>query len=125
MLSPSEPGELSVEGGLEVFGAVASSLEPRPRSSSRPSTVLRLYWLGRKENRRNKMKLPGFTAEASLYNSSEHYKPHTTFGVATQQIIPQRMKIRDVHCACDSQSDICVCDDGSVFNDVTGLIDMF
>ncbi len=66
------------------------------------------------------MNIPGFTAEASLYNTSQLYRLQTSFGTAAQEIIPQRMKLKTVQCACDSQSDICVCDDGRVFNDVTG-----
>jgi hypothetical protein len=72
------------------------------------------------------MNMPGFTAEASFYKTSQPYKLETGFGSGTerQAIIQQRIKLKNVNCACDSQSDICVCDDGSVFNDVTGLLDI-
>jgi len=72
------------------------------------------------------MNMPGFTAEVSLYKTSQRYKLEAGFanGAAKQTIIQQRIKLKDVRCACDSQSDICVCNDGSVFNDVTGLLDI-
>jgi len=71
------------------------------------------------------MKVPEFTADSSLYRTSRLYKTQTNFGATAQRVVPQRIKLKDVHCACDSRSDICVCDDGSVFNDVTGLLDLF
>ncbi len=76
--------------------------------------------------RRCEMHLPGFTAEVSLYKTRHLYKLTAGFapGTAKPTIIPQRIKLKTVHCACDSRSDICVCDDGSVFNDVTGLLDI-
>jgi hypothetical protein len=78
------------------------------------------------------MTLPGFTAEASLDTRRE--PPHHTgscmgwlarpLPLSEQGVIPQRIKLRTVHCACDSQTDICVCDDGRIFNDVLGLLDV-
>ena len=64
--------------------------------------------------------MPGFTAELSLYKTSQHYKLQTSLGAATQKLIPQRIKLRDVRCDCDGLTDICVCDDGSIFNIVLG-----
>lgn len=68
------------------------------------------------------MNIPGFTAEVSLYKTSRPYKLEAGFanGTAKQAIIQQRIKLRDVRCDCDALTDICVCDDGSVFNIVLG-----
>ena len=68
------------------------------------------------------MNLPGFTAEASLNQPSEHYinlNQHTG-SIAVNSVVPQRIKLRDVHCSCDTQTDICVCDNGRVFHNVLG-----
>jgi hypothetical protein len=64
--------------------------------------------------------MPGFTAEASLYKTSQHYELQPCSNTAMQRIIPQRIKLRDVRCDCDGLTDICVCDDGSIFNMVLG-----
>ena len=68
------------------------------------------------------MHMPGFTAEASLYESREPYDLTEGFAIATegQTIVPQRIKLRTVHCNCDTQTDICVCDNGRVFHNVLG-----
>lgn len=74
--------------------------------------------------------IPGFTADASLSYTSEHYRLANVLVDGTdgklalpkQMVVPQRIKLKDVQCACDTHSDICVCDDGSVFHQVLGLI---
>ena len=68
------------------------------------------------------MTLPGFTAEASLNQPSEHYinLNHDTGSIAVNSVVPQRIKLRDVRCDCDAQTDICVCDNGRVFHMVLG-----
>ncbi len=68
------------------------------------------------------MKMPGFTAKASLYRSRATYELAEGFARTTegQTIIPQRIKLRTVHCNCDTQTDICVCDNGRVFHNVLG-----
>ena len=68
------------------------------------------------------MNLPGFTAEASLDNASGGYKSEGRFAEAAdnQTVVPQRMKLRDVHCSCDPSTDICVCDNGRVLHMTLG-----
>lgn len=68
----------------------------------------------------NTVHMPGFTADASLYKISQHYKIQASLDMAPQAVIPQRIKLRDVRCDCDASTDICVCDDGSIFNMVLG-----
>ena len=66
------------------------------------------------------MNMPGFTAEASLYCTTHLYKAKTSFGNATQTVVPQRMKLTTVHCDCDAAPDICVCDNGRVLSMTLG-----
>lgn len=68
------------------------------------------------------MNVPGFTADASLNGPSEHYIFSEEYAGATndQGVTPQRMKLRDVRCRCDAQTDICVCDNGRVLHAVLG-----
>ena len=70
----------------------------------------------------NTINMPGFTAEVSLYKTSRPYRLEAGFanGTAKQAIIQQRIKEFDVRCDCDALSNICVCDDGSVFDIVLG-----
>jgi hypothetical protein len=56
------------------------------------------------------MRMPGFTAEVTLYPSHQEYRGQTYSGSSEQAIIPQRIKLRDVHCECDAQTDICNCE---------------
>jgi hypothetical protein len=64
------------------------------------------------------MSLPGFTAEASLYKTLEHYELEEGYaaGPDSPAIVPQRIKLRTVHCSCDPATDICVCDNGRVLS---------
>jgi hypothetical protein len=68
------------------------------------------------------MSTPGFTAEASLYRTNDHYKltDSWTNGIVGQEIIPQRIKLTEVRCVCDNATDICVCDNGRVFSNTLG-----
>jgi hypothetical protein len=66
------------------------------------------------------MNMPGFTAEASLYRTSESYELEAGFTDGTGEIIPQRIKLRTVYCSCDTQTDICVCSDGRVLSNTLG-----
>lgn len=71
--------------------------------------------------------IPGFTAEASLQEATALYRPEVEFanGAKGPAIFPQRIKLKEVRCNCDTQTDICACDDGSVFHQVLGLLDLF
>ena len=68
------------------------------------------------------MNLPGFTAEASLNQPSEHYITlnQDTGSIAANSVVPQRIKLRTVRCNCDPHTDICRCDNGRVFHNVLG-----
>ena len=68
------------------------------------------------------MNLPGFTAEASLNEPSEHYiNLNQDTGITTvNSVVPQRIKLRTVRCNCDPQTDICVCDNGRVLHYTLG-----
>jgi hypothetical protein len=37
----------------------------------------------------NTINMPGFTADASLYKTSQHYKIQASLGIAPQAVIPQ------------------------------------
>ena len=64
------------------------------------------------------MRIPGFTAEASLDGPSDRYRFSQEYvGTTTDQaVIPQRIQLRTVRCNCDPQTDICVCDNGRVLH---------
>ena len=66
------------------------------------------------------MNIPGFNAEASLYETTQPYNVKTSFGNTTQAIVPQRMKLTTVNCNCDAATDICVCDNGRVLSMTLG-----
>jgi hypothetical protein len=66
------------------------------------------------------MNIPGFTAEASLYETAQTYNAKTSFRNATQAVVPQRIKLTTVHCDCDEATDICVCDNGRVLSMTLG-----
>jgi hypothetical protein len=66
------------------------------------------------------MNMPGFTAEASLYNTTQLYKLQASFSNATQEVVPQRMKLTTVRCDCNAATDICVCDNGRVLSMTLG-----
>jgi hypothetical protein len=66
------------------------------------------------------MNIPGFTAEASLYNTTQPYNAKTSFGDTTRAVVPQRMKLTTVHCDCDAATDICVCENGRVLSMTLG-----
>ena len=68
------------------------------------------------------MNMPGFTAEATLKIHPDQYRMLEGYNRQSeiQGVIPQRMKLRDVHCNCNAQTDICVCDNGRVFHNVLG-----
>ncbi len=71
------------------------------------------------------MNIPGFTGEVSIYQANHRYTLNTRFaqGAENTGVIPQRMKLKTVSCDCDAQTDICVCEDGSVFDDALGNLD--
>jgi hypothetical protein len=71
--------------------------------------------------------VPPFLTDAALSNESKvdrlklrarHRMPNASEAV----VIPQRIKLRDVSCACDTNTDICVCDNGAVFHLLLGNI---
>jgi len=66
------------------------------------------------------MNMPGFTAEASLYETNQRYTTNESFGAKTKAIVPQRMKLTTVHCDCDAATDICVCSNGRVISMTQG-----
>ena len=66
------------------------------------------------------MNMPGFNADASLYDTKQPYSVKTSFGNAPQAVVPQRMKLTTVHCDCDAATDICVCDNGRVLSMTLG-----
>ena len=68
------------------------------------------------------MNLPGFTAEASLNKPSEDYinLNQDAGSSPVNSVVPQRIKLRTVHCDCDPHTDICVCDNGRVLHMVLG-----
>ncbi len=70
------------------------------------------------------MRFPGFTADASLERTLVHYKLEESYAGTSNNltIVPQRIKLRDVHCACDSATDVCVCDNGRVIDLLLGDI---
>jgi hypothetical protein len=69
------------------------------------------------------MKLPLFSAEASLSRPSKSYQLNAArTGTDGPAVIPQRIKLTTVRCACDSQTDICVCDNGRVLHLTLGDI---
>ena len=72
----------------------------------------------------NNIKLPGFTAEASFGQTPGCYRDEGRFGGAdkSRAVVPQRIKLRDVHCACNAATDICVCDNGRVIHMTLGEI---
>lgn len=71
------------------------------------------------------IKMPGFTAEASLSQGRGHYqiaagRPDVT---GCQAIIAQRIKLpwEDERCVCDTHTDICVCTERGIFTRVLHL----
>ena len=63
------------------------------------------------------MRIPGFTAEASLDRPSDSYRFSQEYaGASDQGVVPQRIKLRTVRCNCDAATDICVCDNGRVLS---------
>jgi hypothetical protein len=68
------------------------------------------------------MNLPGFTAESSLNIYSNQYRSREQHAGGTdgETVVAQRIKLRDVRCSCDTQTDICVCDNGRVLHAVLG-----
>ena len=66
------------------------------------------------------MNIPGFNAEASLYETTQLYNVKTSFVNATQAIVPQRMKLTTVNISCDAATDICVCDNGRILSMTLG-----
>ena len=70
------------------------------------------------------MNLPGYTAEASLRKGTGNYGLQAKFGnePGNRTVIPQRMKLTDVHCACDNATDVCICDNGRVIDLLLGDI---
>jgi hypothetical protein len=70
------------------------------------------------------MNLPGFTAEAALDKTSGHYQHERRYagGPDNATVVPQRIKLTTVRCACDAATDICVCDNGRVLDLLLGDI---
>ena len=68
------------------------------------------------------MNIPGFTAQASLNKDNGRYQLAKEYASGTDghTVVPQRIKLRTVHCACDTQTDICICDNGRVIHQVLG-----
>lgn len=66
--------------------------------------------------------IPGFTAGASLEGAEKGvgYRIDWFGKVKSDSIIPQRIKLVDVHCECDTWTDICVCDNGRVLHATLG-----
>ncbi len=72
------------------------------------------------------MHIPGFNAEQSLLDTGGQYRVNTGIADSTGKpvITPQRIKLKTVRCDCDPATDNCVCDDGTMINAVTGLLDL-
>ena len=72
------------------------------------------------------MQLPGFVADQSLYQTIKQEETiqlvYKTSVIDDNLIVPQRMKIGTIHCECDPQTDICVCDNGRLIHAVLGDI---
>ena len=70
------------------------------------------------------MNVPGFTAEALLYKTREHYRLARGYagGPDSQTVVPQRIKLQTVNCACDTATKICVCDNGRVIHQTLGEV---
>ncbi len=68
------------------------------------------------------MRIPGFTAEKSMTDSSRDYQHTMDFADSSERltVTPQRMKLKTVRCNCNI--DVCVCEDGTVLNTWTGVI---
>jgi hypothetical protein len=69
------------------------------------------------------MKIPGFTAEASLRhaNTITFQWPRPT-PQAEGSVIPQRIKLRDWTCECDAATDICVCTSGGAMRVIHAVL---
>ena len=69
------------------------------------------------------MKLPLFSAEASLARPSRSYQLNAAqAGADGRTVVPQRIKLTTVRCVCDNQTDVCVCDNGRVIDLLLGDI---
>lgn len=68
----------------------------------------------------NAMNMPGFTAETSLYKATDNYRTKDVHGSLSGAVLPQRIKLREVQCECDTHTDICVCTNGRVFHLLLG-----
>ncbi|MDQ3185101.1 MAG: hypothetical protein M3Q16_01275 [Pseudomonadota bacterium] len=72
----------------------------------------------------NTMNIPGFTADAALGRTSEHY--HLALGAADVpsrgSVIPQRIKLREWTCECDAATDICVCTSGGAMRVIHAVL---
>ena len=68
------------------------------------------------------MNLPGFTAESTLSRRFGHRERSDSYDAGQQSVVPQRIKLRDVHCACDAATDVCICDNGRVIDLLLGDI---
>jgi hypothetical protein len=67
--------------------------------------------------------LPGFTARTSVYETGEEASGHHGGQQRKDNrdsLVPQRMKLVEVHCECDTWTDICVCDNGRVLHATLG-----
>jgi hypothetical protein len=72
----------------------------------------------------NTINMPGFTADAALGHTSEHYR----FAVGATDmpnrgsVIPQRIKLREWTCECDAATDICVCTSGGAMRVIHAVL---
>lgn len=69
------------------------------------------------------MKIPGYSAEASLRKTIGNY-PNAALWLNrdTSAIVPQRIKLRDWSCDCDAATDICVCTSGGAMRVIHAVL---
>jgi hypothetical protein len=69
------------------------------------------------------MKMPGFTAEASLHHANTiTFQWPRPIPQAEGSVIPQRIKLRDWTCECDAATDICVCTSGGAMRVIHAVL---
>lgn len=69
------------------------------------------------------MKMPGFTAEASLHHANTiTFQRPRTISQSEGSVIPQRIKLRDWTCECDAATDICVCTSGGAMRVIHAVL---
>ena len=72
----------------------------------------------------NTMNMPGFTADAALGHTNEHYQfaVGATDMPSVGSVIPQRIKLREWTCECDAATDICVCTSGGAMRVIHAVL---